>query len=121
MLTVSLNDVRFYAFHGLFEHERKTGNEFAVDLDVSYSMSGRLSPENVDEFLAATISYVDLYEIVKAEMDHPRALLEAVSIAIVEKVRISYPFVRKIVCTVTKISPPISNFKGDASVTYEYP
>lgn len=121
MLTVSLNDVRFYAYHGLFEHERKTGNEFSVNLDVKYRMPGRLSPANFDEFLAATISYVDLFKIVKEEMKTPQALLETVAISIVDKIRLKYPFTKSIYCKVTKVSPPITGFKGNASVTYEYP
>ena len=35
VLTVYLNEVRFFAYHGLFEEEQKTGNEFEVNFAVS--------------------------------------------------------------------------------------
>lgn len=112
---ISLDNLKFYAYHGIFDHEKRDGNEFEVNLSVKFTAIPRehLYPEN----LQTTISYVALFSIVKGEMEMPRQLLETVGRNIVEKIKRDFPFCTSIVCRITKTSPPISQFSGSASVT----
>jgi dihydroneopterin aldolase len=36
LLTISLNNVRFRAYHGVYPEERQKGNDFVVNMQVSY-------------------------------------------------------------------------------------
>ena len=111
---IKLENLKFYAYHGLFEHEKRDGNEFEVTLSVKFTAIPRehLYPEN----LQTTISYVSLFKIVKGEMDSPRQLLETVGRNIVERIKREFPFCTSIECKITKTKPPIANFIGSASV-----
>lgn len=114
--TVSLEDVRIFARHGLLPQETKVGNEFRIDLDVCYPAEEKELP--ADENIEDTISYVDLYDIVRREMDVNRKLLETVAREIARSIKKAYPFVTSVRCKITKLTPPISNFEGHASVTF---
>lgn len=73
MLTVSLVNARFFAFHGWHEEERKCGNWFEVDVDVQFSI-----PDSV-EALDGTLDYAILYGFVKARMEDSTKLLETIA------------------------------------------
>lgn len=114
-LIISLEDVRIFAHHGVFEHERRDGNEFEVNLSVRITASASSPTE--DE-ITSTISYVDLWNVVKEEMAIPRKLLETVAISIVNKINATYTGIASIDCKITKLSPPIPAFMGKASVSF---
>lgn len=113
---IELENLRFYAHHGMYEHERNDGNEFEVNLYVSYTAPDQEELQ-ADE-LVNTISYVSLFNIVKKEMNLPRKLLETVACNIAKRIRAIYPHVGKIRCQIVKLTPPIAGFQGKASVTY---
>lgn len=113
--TVSLSDVRLYAHHGVFPHEKRDGNEFRIEMDVKYYASPE--KEN-DDSLDNTISYAELFEIVRHKMGTPKNLLETVARDICETVKTRFPQTFHIECRITKLSPPISGLIGSASVSY---
>ena len=120
---VCLEGVRIFGRHGFFDHETRDGNEFEVTLTVNFEEPPEQSrnterTNTSEESLEGTVSYVDLFEIVKEEMAIPRKLLETVARTIVQRVRQRFPFVDGIDCRITKLSPPIAGFIGSASVTY---
>jgi dihydroneopterin aldolase len=114
-MTVSLHDVHFRAHHGVMPQERVVGNEFAVTLSVTYHVG-----MSVTDDLKDTISYADLYEIVKSEMQIPAKLLEFVAWKIAEKIRKTYPQVIALTVKLTKLSPPIEGMDGSAGVEYAW-
>jgi dihydroneopterin aldolase len=114
LMTIELKELRFHAFHGLFEEEKLAGNEFGVNLFVTYKPSST----KIDQ-ITETIDYGRLYEIVSAEMNKRRDLLEALAAAIVEKVYQSFPVVTKVVITISKLHPPIAGFSGNVSVSLQ--
>lgn len=92
------------------EQERRAGNEYIVDLSVEYS------PADPLRLLEDTISYAELYEIVKTEMQTPRNLLECVAGHIAKRVKDLYPIISRGEVTLTKTTPPIAGITGEASV-----
>ena len=36
---IRLNDMRFYAYHGVFPEEKKLGQRFEIDLEISCDLS----------------------------------------------------------------------------------
>lgn len=112
-ITVCLRDCRFFAYHGVFEQERLSGNEFAVNIEVRYLLKERISDN-----IANTISYADLFEIAKREMGETRKLLETVAESTAAEIRRRWPYASRISVEIIKTTPPIAGFTGNASVTY---
>lgn len=113
LLTITLRNLQFYAHHGLFQEERKTGNIFEVDLNVFYSPSGDIVTD-----ISETINYATLYELVKENMQHPRELLETLAMEIVENIHLSFPQLKKVEISIQKLQPPIANFAGKVGVSF---
>lgn len=113
---ISLTDLRFFARHGVFTQERIVGNEFSVDLSIKTAVSENFN----DNSLETTISYAELYEIVKKEMKLPRNLIETVAKSIGEEILKKYSDIWECKIKVTKLSPPLSGMSGKASVIYNY-
>ena len=101
--TVFLDEVRFHAFHGVMPQERAVGADFTVWLTVGYDFIKAAESDDLSD----TISYADLYEVVRAEMDKPSQLLEHVALRIVKAVASRWPKVEKIDIRLAKDNPPM--------------
>ena len=101
--TVFLDEVRFHAFHGVMPQERAVGADFTVWLTVGYDFVKAAESDDLND----TISYADLYEVVRAEMDKPSQLLEHVALRIVKAVASRWPKVEKIDIRLAKDNPPM--------------
>jgi dihydroneopterin aldolase len=112
MTTIHLHNVSLYAYHGIYEEESVTGNNFEINLDVIYDEGDRRFEE-----ISHTISYETLFVVVKQEMEKTTPLLEKVAAAIIEKISADYPFVEEIVISIFKLQAPIAGFKGKAGIT----
>ncbi len=112
MLTVHLNDLRFFAYHGIYEGESKSGNELLVHLLVQYEEKN-LRFDSIRNVL----NYVELYNIVKKRMLMPTPLLEEVAESIIRKIRHEYSFVKEVSISIFKLQPSIENFQGSVGIT----
>jgi 7,8-dihydroneopterin aldolase/epimerase/oxygenase len=112
MVTVELHSLVMHGHHGIHPEERQVMNTFEVNLDVQYE-------EKKVEFdqLEDTISYVDLYEIIKQKIQVPVFLLEKICQGIILKIKHQYPFVTEIRISIYKVHAPIENFQGKVGVT----
>lgn len=115
-ITVSLSNVALFAYIGVFEQERLVGNEFHVDVDLSYPAPIKVN----DSDLNTLISYADIYEMVKDIMAIPCQLIETKVQEISYMLRNRWPKVTSGRVKITKVTPPIPNFIGSASVEYEF-
>jgi 7,8-dihydroneopterin aldolase/epimerase/oxygenase len=112
-MTIELKQLRFFGHHGLYKEERKTGNEFEVNVSVSY-ITG---PEIITE-LSSTINYAVLFETVRNRMKQPTDLLETLVMLIGEDIHEKFPQVKEVIVSVLKLHPPINQFTGNVGVTY---
>jgi 7,8-dihydroneopterin aldolase/epimerase/oxygenase len=112
MVTVQLADLRFHAFHGIYEEEKIKGSEYEVHLQVKYE-------EKKIKFndIKNVIDYVELYKIIKKRMAAPTPLLEEVAESIIRKIRHEYSFAKEVIITIFKLQPPIEDFVGKVGVT----
>jgi dihydroneopterin aldolase len=69
---VVLEGLEFHAYHGVYPHERSSGNKFEVDVVIDTEFSDSAFRDE----LTGTINYEDVYAIVKDVMDRPAKLLE---------------------------------------------
>lgn len=106
-LHLHLRQLRFFAYHGLYEEEKKLGNEFELNIDVSFK------PENeVVHHLDETINYTSVYELAKSEMGKPRELLETYLCELAAVLKRNFPAITALDITLYKLQIPLSNFEG---------
>lgn len=113
MLKIELSNLLFHGFHGVYEAESKTGNDFEVNLIV-YFEPRYLPIRHMDE----TIDYTKLYEIVKTFMDRPTELLETIATEIAQEIFSIYNKVEEVNVRIKKLNPPIPFFNGHVSAEY---
>jgi dihydroneopterin aldolase len=112
MLSVHLSKLAFYAYHGFYEEERKLGNNYEVDITISYDER----THTLDD-LNNLVNYESVYEIVKKRMSIPTPLLEEIAESMISKIRHQYRQVSEISVSIFKLQPPIENFQGKAGIT----
>ena len=110
---ISLKDIKFYSYHGVYEQERRTGNEFIVNLSVFIEASTQIE----DDQISSTVSYAELFSIVENEMRQPRNLMEKVAMLIVERIKKEFPKITRGHLRIEKTRPPIPGMLGSASIT----
>lgn len=113
VLTISLNNVRFRAYHGLYPEERQKGNDFVVNMQIRY-----IPQQEIITDLRQTINYATLFDIVNAIMQKPVDLLETLVQTIAKSVHEQFPQIKEVNVSVEKLNPPIDNFTGSTEVRY---
>lgn len=99
---VSLEGIRFFAFHGFYPEEQVLGTEFILDIDATSEVYG----DGNDE-LSNTVNYVRLFEIASEEMKITRKLIETVAHAILDRIRHEFLAVQTIRISIRKMNPPM--------------
>ncbi len=110
---VALEGLEFHAYHGVYPHERSSGNKFEVDVIVETEFSESAFQDD----LSGTINYEDLYAIVKEEMARPSKLLETVGHAIAKKALNAFGEAKNVEVRISKFNPPIGGVCKKATVT----
>jgi dihydroneopterin aldolase len=110
---IALEGLEFHAFHGVYPHERESGNWFEVDIAVETDFSLAAKSDN----LTGTVDYETLYRIVKAEMERPSKLLESVAEKIINDVLQQLNTVSNVELTISKVNPPIGGKCKRATVS----
>lgn len=110
---VALEGLEFHAFHGVYPHERESGNWFEVDIAVETDFSLAAATDE----LMGTVNYETLFKIVKAEMEQPSKLLETVAEKIANDVLEIFPNVLSVEFKISKLNPPIGGKVRRATVS----
>ena len=100
---IYLRDVRFYAYHGVLPQESRVGGWYTVNLRVGCDLSRAAATDEVTD----TVSYADLYELLKREMAQPSKLLEHVAGRILRALEAASPLVTSADLWLTKDNPPM--------------
>ena len=110
---ISLKGLEFHAFHGVYPHERESGNWFEVNISIELDFNEASSNDQIQD----TVDYEEVYAIVKEEMEKPSKLLETVGGAIVRKIFELFPKVQGVDLEVSKLNPPIGGKCKSATVS----
>jgi 7,8-dihydroneopterin aldolase/epimerase/oxygenase len=110
---IRLTGLRARGHHGVFDFERRDGQDFVVDVVVRLP----LAPASAGDDLARTVHYGELAErVVAAVESDPVDLIETVAER-VAAVALSFDAAREVVVTVHKPGAPITVPFDDVSVT----
>ena len=111
MITIHLNHLQFYSFHGLHEEEKILGNEYEVNASVTIDATGSITQ------LDQTVDYAAIYKLIKERMATPTALLETVAQELVNSIHSNYPQSRSIDISIRKKYPPIATIQVSVGVS----
>lgn len=112
---IAINNLKIRAHHGVYDQERKVGNDFVVTLRLDVPASdAAMATDSLDD----TINYAEAIDIIKAEMAVPSNLLEHVAGRIRRRLEEAYPgLIAGGELTVAKLAPPVSAQLDSVSFT----
>ena len=77
---IVLQRMEFRALHGCYELERKVGNRFTVDLELTALLGEAAAEDDVEK----TVNYLTVYQIVRERMGQTQRTIERVALNIIE-------------------------------------
>lgn len=100
---ISLEGLKFHAFHGVHPQERLVGSIFMVDVHLF------LQPiaDGFKDDLSRTIDYEKVYKLVAEEMDHPKHLIETLAENIIASIFAHEPLAERAHIIISKMHPPV--------------
>jgi dihydroneopterin aldolase len=114
MLSIQLKNLKFKAFHGVYQEESILGGNYLVQVEVRYTPEIELIGQ-----LDQTVDYESIFTIVKSQMEIPTPLIETVAMNIGNSILFQFQKVDFAEVTIEKCNPPIKNFIGSVLVTYQ--
>ena len=112
---VSLEGMRFFAYHGFYPEEQILGTEFIINVDTELEVFTAGEDE-----ISNTVNYEKLFQIVSSEMKTPRKLLETVAHAILEQIRHEFLAVKNIRVLIRKMHPPLGGDVRNSAIEVTY-
>jgi len=109
---ISLEGMRFYAYHGFYEEERIMGNDYVVDVEIKANFAKASKTDD----LYSTINYETVYLICKNEMAKPRKLLESIAQSIMTKLKHQFGNLQAVTVRIKKINPPLGGRVANATI-----
>ena len=111
MITVELRGLRIFGRHGVWEHERRDGQDFLFDVDLDVGERG------LSDRLEEAVDYVTVARAVQAVSDaHAYNLVEALAAAVADDLLARFGAERAVV-RVTKPAVKPGGLEGSAGVS----
>jgi dihydroneopterin aldolase len=112
--SIQLNDMEFYAFHGVHPREQRAGNLFLVDVRLTIRAQ---EPAWTANHLESTFNYETAWQIVSTYMQEPQKLLETLVIQM-HNALINLPEVDSAWVRIRKTNPPFPGKCHSVSVSF---
>ncbi|WP_288491128.1 dihydroneopterin aldolase [Prevotella bivia] len=109
---IHLHNLCFHAYIGVAEQERIVGNDYVVDLKLKVDIAKAMLSDDVQD----TISYAEVYEVIREVMMSPCLLLEYAAGRIGKALFNRFPTMEAITVLLTKKNPPMGADCSGASV-----
>ncbi|OFS21952.1 dihydroneopterin aldolase [Corynebacterium sp. HMSC04H06] len=107
---IELTGLECYGYHGVFDHEKRDGQKFLVDITCWLSFSP-------NDDLAETINYAELADLAAGIVEgEPYDLIETVASRIADAAMETYEQLFAVEVTVHKPQAPIERTFGDVAV-----
>ena len=110
---IILTDLAFYGYHGVMLEENKLGQRFRIDLECGID----LARAGETDIVEATVSYADIYDLVKAATEDTRyKLIEALAQHIVDRLFETFAPFEWIRIRIRKPEAPIPAVAGEFAI-----
>ena len=101
--TITLDNLRFYAYHGAEPQEAIVGAWFTVTVAIKADVTKAILTDDLN----GTINYAKVADVIKAQMQIRSALLEHVAGRIAQSLLNEFPTLQSVTVTVRKENPPV--------------
>lgn len=109
---ILLENIRLFAHHGVLAQETKVGNYFTVTVKLKIDVSKAAETDSVND----TISYADVYDIIREEMEIPSKLLEHAAKRMIDRLKREFSEIEEVELKLSKLNPPMGADLDAASV-----
>ena len=111
---IEIKGIKSFGFHGVFESEKVTGQDFYVDVVLEVD----LTRASVSDDVSDTINYAEVTDLVVAQITgDPVSLIEKLAGNIADRIKATYPQATAVSVTVHKPQAPVKAEVRDISVT----
>lgn len=112
-MQIHLQNLQFFAHHGVHQEEKILGNWFTLNVWVDIEIP---SPPKIN--LGDTVDYSQIFKIVQQQMQQPTELLENLVKEMATNILAQFLSIQKVQISIYKQNPPIQNFVGNVGVSY---
>ena len=110
---IVLTGIHGFGYHGLFDHERKDGQDFHVDLSLSVDLTTASQTDAIED----TVNYAEITDLVVEQItSNPVNLIEKLAARIAERVLNQHLKVQSVTVTVHKPQAPVAAKLKDIAV-----
>jgi len=112
---IEILGMKFHSFIGHYDEEKQIGNKFNVDLKVKTDCTKAAETDN----LKYALDYVELYNLIKTEMQKKCNLVENVTERIKSVIFEKFAQVEHIYIKISKLSPKIGGMVDEVSIVQD--
>ena len=102
-MSLRLEGMKFYAYHGVLPQENLVGANYYIDLKLKTDFSHAAETDELE----GTVNYADIHAAVKEEMRITSQLLEHVCQRIARRIFHDFPTIESIDISLFKENPPM--------------
>ena len=113
---IRMEGLKFYAFHGVLPQENLVGAYYHVDLKLKTDFTHAAETDELED----TVSYADIFTVVKEEMAIPSKLLEHVCQRIASRIFNDFPTIEAIDIRLYKENPPMGACARNIGIEVHY-
>ena len=113
---IRLEGLKIYAYHGVLPQENLVGAYFYIDLKLKTDFTHAAETDELE----GTVSYADIFEVVKEEMSITSKLLEHVCQRIASRIFNDFPTIKAINIRLSKENPPMGACAKSIGVEAHY-
>ena len=111
---IDIKGIKAFGYHGVFEDERRNGQEFLVDVSMNVSLQRASNSDNLED----TVDYGAIAElVVKQIQGEKKALIERLAGQIADQIIAFSDLITGVAVTVHKPHAPVGVEVSDISVT----
>ncbi len=103
-MDIHITRLRLRGYHGVMPQERIVGADFLITLQATVEVDEQSIEQDA---LLGTVSYADIVEVIKQEMDTPSNLLENLAMRIGRHLLRDFSRIKYLTLQVEKENPPI--------------
>jgi 7,8-dihydroneopterin aldolase/epimerase/oxygenase len=111
---ISIKGIKGFGFHGVFEFEKRDGQDFYVDLEIELDLTAAAKSDKLEDTIDYSVFTKITKEIITGE---PVDLIEHLASNIAETIKTIFPQIIAIAVTVHKPDAPVKEDVTDIAVT----
>ncbi len=115
MATIAIEGMQFFSYHGHFEEESVIGTKFLLDLYIHTDTSSAEKSDNLED----TVNYLEVYNVVKTQMQQKSYLIEHVARRILDAIMERFSEIEKAELKFRKLNPPLGGQMDSVSIYLE--